>query len=178
VDIPYVLQTVSERTFQTPIVLMGYLNPFLAYGLQAFVTDAARAGVSGLIVPDLPLEESEEFLSLAHQAGLSVIQLVSPATPEARIPRLAAASSGFLYAVTSTGVTGASIDPARVCHYLDRVRKASAIPVCAGFGIRTREHVQQLAPHTDGVIVGSELLRAIERGENPGAFLAGLRVVV
>jgi tryptophan synthase alpha chain len=155
---------------------MSYLNPLLAYGLDRLPRDAARAGVAGFIVPDLPFEESGELKEALDREGLVVIQMVSPVTPPERLARLCAAAQGFVYAVTMTGTTGKSVAvPDEVLAYMDRVRKVSPVPVCAGFGIRSRDQVALFGAHVDGVVVGSALIETLERGEDPRAFLASLR---
>jgi tryptophan synthase alpha chain len=160
---------------RAPVVLMGYLNPFLAYGLGALARDAAAAGVAGFIVPDLPLEESEPVRAELERAGLALVQLVTPASPPERLAALCRASRGFVYAVTVAGTTGARDGlPSELAAYLERVRAQSTLPVLAGFGIRGREQVCALAPHADGVVVGSALIEAVERGEDPAQFLRGL----
>lgn len=162
--------------FDTPLLLMSYVNPLLAYGYDKLAAAAAEAGIAGFIVPDMPLEECDEFAKLLEPRGLAFVQFASPLTPDKRLEKIAARSSGFTYAVTTTGTTGQDLDISPdTLAYLARVRRLSTAPVCAGFGIRSAEHVKRLAPHVDGVIVGSALLAAIERGETPGAFLRGLR---
>jgi tryptophan synthase alpha chain len=132
--------------------------------------------VAGFIVPDLPYEESSDLRAALGGAGLALIQMVTPITPAERLAKLCAASEGFVYAVTMTGTTGKSVAvPPDVLAYLDRVRAASPIPVCAGFGIRSREQVALLKAHVDGVIVGSALVEVLERGEDPTAFCLSLR---
>ncbi|MEL6367928.1 MAG: tryptophan synthase subunit alpha [Pseudomonadota bacterium] len=161
-----------------PFVLMSYLNPMLAYGLEALAKDAAAAGVCGFIVPDMPYEESEGLRSALEAEGLGLVQLVTPATPPERLRMLCEASRGFVYAVTVTGITGgggASGFSADTERYLAEVREASNLPVCAGFGVRRREDVKQVGAHADGAIVGSALLEVLERGESPGEFLSVLR---
>jgi tryptophan synthase alpha chain len=177
VTLAWILEELARAgRLAAPPVLMGYLNPFLAYGLERLAADAAAAGVAGFVVPDLPLDEAEPFERALAPHGLALVQLVTPVTPPARLARLAAASRGFLYAVTVTGVTGgAEPDPLAIADYLDRVRRASPRPVMAGFGVRTPGQVRALAPHADGVVVGSALIEALERGDDPGPFLAGLR---
>jgi tryptophan synthase alpha chain len=161
---------------RAPLLLMSYLNPLLAYGLERLPEAAAAAGVSGFIVPDLPHEESPELRLPLDRAGLALVQMVTPVTPPARLEMLCADARGFVYAVTMTGTTGRSVAvPDEVLGYLDRVRAASSIPVCAGFGIRARAQVERLAGHVDGVIVGSALVEVIERGGDPVAFLRELR---
>ncbi len=161
----------------TPLLLMSYLNPLLAFGYQKLSAAAAAAGVCGCIVPDLPLDESADLKAALDRHGLGLVQMVTPVTPPERLARLCAASQGFVYAVTMTGTTGkSSTVPGDVTQYLDRVRAAARVPVCAGFGIRSREQVEKLRGHVDGVIVGSALVEVLERGEDPGAWLARLRV--
>jgi tryptophan synthase alpha chain len=161
---------------RAPLLLMSYLNPLFAYGLERLPEAAATAGVSGFIIPDLPHEESAELRLPLDRAGLALVQMVTPVTPPARLEMLCADARGFVYAVTMTGTTGRNVAvPDDVLGYLDRVRAASSIPVCAGFGIRGRAQVERLAGHVDGVIVGSALVEVIERGEDPVAFLCELR---
>ncbi len=161
---------------RAPLVLMSYLNPLLAFGLERLPRAAAAAGISGVIVPDLPLEESAAVRSALGPAGIASIGMVTPVTPPERLERIGAASQGFTYAVTMTGTTGGAV-PARdgLSHYLDRARAASIVPLLAGFGIRDARQVAALAGHVDGFIVGSALIEAIEAGRDPAAFLAGLR---
>ncbi len=159
-----------------PVVLMSYLNPLLQFGLARLPAAARDAGVAGFIVPDLPFEESAELRAALDSEGLALVQMVSPVTPPERLARLCAAAQGFVYAVTMTGTTGKSVAvPDAVLDYMDRVRKVSPVPVCAGFGIRSRDQVALFGRHVDGVVVGSALVEVLERGEDPRAFLAGLR---
>ena len=158
------------------LVIMSYLNPLLAYGFERLVPRLAGAGVAALVVPDLPLEESTELGSVTREHGIGLVQLVSPMTSETRLAALGRASEGFTYAVTMTGTTGGSIGSGEdVTGYLDRVRAASRAPVLAGFGVRTAEQVRALAPHCDGVIVGSALVEVLASGADPVSFVAGLR---
>lgn len=160
-----------------PLLLMSYLNPLLAYGLARLPQDAGNAGVAGFIVPDLPLEESADLRAALAREGLALVQMVTPVTPVARLKLLCEASAGFVYAVTMTGTTGKSVAvPDAVLAYLDRVRAVSPIPVCAGFGIRSREQVERLKGHVDGVIVGSALVEVLERGEDVTAWCQQLQV--
>lgn len=179
VTLAWILETLrglSQRP-PAPLLLMSYLNPLLAFGLARLPRAAREAGVSGLIVPDLPYEESEALRGALEGEGVGLVQLVTPVTPPERLGRLCRASRGFVYAVTMTGTTGKSVEvPDEVLAYLARVRAASTIPVCAGFGIRARAQVERLCAHVDGVIVGSALVEVLERGEDPVAFLEGLRV--
>jgi tryptophan synthase alpha chain len=159
-----------------PVLLMSYLNPLLAFGLDELGDAAARGNVAGFIVPDLPYDESDDLRAALEPQGIALVQLVTPVTKPERLKRVCEASQGFVYAVTMTGTTGKSVAvPDEVLIYLDKVRAASTLPVCAGFGIRSRDQVQRLSGHVDGVIVGSALVEVLERNEDPGAFLAALR---
>ena len=159
-----------------PLLLMSYLNPLLAYGVERLALDAARAGVAGFIVPDLPLDESSVLRPALTARELALVQMVTPVTEPARLARLSAASEGFVYAVTMTGTTGRNVAvPQSVLDYLDAVRASARLPVCAGFGIRSREQVERLRGHVDGVVVGSALVERLERGEDTAAWLRQLR---
>jgi tryptophan synthase alpha chain len=177
VNLGMLLESVARLSpqLEAPVLFMSYLNPLLSHGLEALARDAAEAGVSGFIVPDLPLEEGEDFRALLEDQGLALVQLVTPVTPMDRLKRLCDASRGFVYAVTMTGITGGRVElPNSVRSYLDRARAVARAPLLAGFGIRSAEQVRQLAPHSDGVIVGSALVECIERGEDPADFLRTL----
>ena len=178
VTLPWILEEVksSRQRHTAPILLMSYLNPLLSLGLDALPRDAAAAGVAGFIVPDLPFEESGELKQALESQGLALVQMVTPVTPPERLARLCREAQGFVYAVTMTGTTGKSAEvPRDVLDYMDRVKRCSSVPVCAGFGIRSRQQVARFAPHVDGVVVGSALVEALERGEDVGAFLRSLR---
>jgi tryptophan synthase alpha chain len=166
----------SQPPLATPLLLMSYMNPLLAFGLTALAKHAARVGVCGFIVPDLPFDESEYLRVALAPHGLALVQMVTPVTPPERLARVAAASQGFVYAVTMTGTTGnKAAAPQDIADYLERVRAAASVPVCAGFGIRAREQVEALRGMVDGVIVGSALVEVLERGESPQQWLAALR---
>ncbi len=176
VSLRWILQELAKSPLATPLLLMSYLNPLLSYGFDALATDALRAGVCGFIVPDLPLEESAALRAALDKHGLALVQMVTPVTPADRIRQLCAISQGFVYAVTMTGTTGKSVAvPAEMLAYLQGVRAAAKVPVCAGFGIRGREQVERLRGHVDGVIIGSALVELLERGEAPQPWLAALR---
>jgi len=169
-------QLTAMPKVDAPLLLMSYLNPLLAFGIDRLPQAAAAAGVNGFIVPDLPVDESDLLKDALDRQGVALVQMVTPVTTPQRLARVAAASSGFLYAVTMTGVTGRNVAvPNEVIQYLDRVRAQSTVPVCAGFGIRSREQVQALRGHVDGVIVGSALVELLERGGDPASWLAKLR---
>jgi len=162
--------------FDAPLVMMSYLNPLLAFGYERLADRALETGVCGFIVPDLPFEESAEIRAVLESRGLGLIQLVTPATPEARLETLCDASRGFVYAVTITGITGGDTGlPDDLAGYLDKVSAVSEIPVCAGFGIRQASDVAAVGAHAAGAIVGSALVEVLERGEDPTDFLTSLR---
>lgn len=176
VNLDFVFDVIEDSDLAAPHVFMGYYNPFLAYGLDRLVARMAAVGTSGLIVPDLPLEESAELVAMLEDAGLGLVQLVAPTTPTDRLRQLATASRGFVYAVTVKGTTGGAVTfDDEVFAYLDRVGEVATLPVLAGFGVRERSQVEALRSHVDGVVVGSALIDAIDRGDDPAAFLRGLR---
>jgi tryptophan synthase alpha chain len=178
VNLDYIFGTLDELTLASPHLLMGYYNPFLAYGVDRLVGRMTAAGTSGLIVPDLPIEESAELGDALETEGMGLVQLVAPTTPEERLRHLASVSSGFVYAVTTRGTTGSTTRfDSEVLDYLDRVSEASELPVLAGFGVRERSQVAELAGHVDGVVVGSALIDAIDRGDDAAGFIQGLRPV-
>jgi len=177
VSLAWILDELERRDFEltAPVLLMSYLNPLLAFGFDALAARAAEVGVSGFIVPDLPYEESAPFAAALEPHGLALVQMVTPATPPERLKRLCAASSGFVYAVTRTGVTGDAALPPETAEYLAAVKAASRLPVCAGFGVRRADQVELLGAHADGAVVGSALVEVLERGEDPALFLRSLR---
>jgi tryptophan synthase alpha chain len=178
VNLHWIFDQLAAREFEleAPVLMMSYLNPLLAFGYEALAGRAIETGVDGFMVPDLPYEESAPLRSALDAKGLALVQFVTPATSDARLGMLTAASQGFVYAVTRTGITGGSTElPDELTSYLARVKAASILPVCAGFGVREARQVRQIAAHADGVIVGSALVEALERGEDPAAFLNGLR---
>ena len=151
---------------ETPLLLMGYVNPILRYGVSNFCQAARSSGVDGLILPDLPPEESHLVAGQAQQAGLDMVYLIAPNTPDHRIAEIDALASGFVYAVSITGITGSGLGDRldAVAAYLQRARRlVQHNPVLVGFGIKTHADAMRLSRHTDGFIVGSALIRLIER---------------
>jgi tryptophan synthase alpha chain len=176
--LPWLLEALAglQPRPPAPLLLMSYLNPLLAHGLDRLPADARAAGVAGFIIPDLPYEESAEVRAALDREGLALVQMVTPVTPAARLRMLCEASQGFVYAVTMTGTTGKAVAvPDEVLDYMDRVRAVSPVPVCAGFGIRSAAQVERMRGHVDGVVVGSALVEVLERREDPAAFLHSLR---
>jgi len=146
----------------TPLVLMGYYNPIYIYGVDKFLADATDAGVDGLIVVDLPPEEDGELCLPAMKAGLNFIRLATPTTDDKRLPAVLANTSGFVYYVSITGITGsASADSAAVAQAVGRIKRHTRLPVCVGFGIRTAAAARAIASNADGAVVGTALVDAL-----------------
>ena len=147
---------------ETPIVLMGYYNPIYVYGVDKFLADAVAAGVDGLIVVDLPPEEDAELCLPAMKAGLNFIRLATPTTDDARLPKVLANTSGFVYYVSINGITGtATPDFSQVASAVARIKRHTDLPVAVGFGVKAPEHASAIAKGADGVVVGSALVEAI-----------------
>ena len=148
----------------TPLVLMGYFNPIYVYGVDRFLADAKAAGVDGLIIVDLPPEEDEELCLPAIRAGLNFIRLATPTTDDKRLPAVLANSSGFVYYVSITGITGmAAPDPAKVASAVARIKRHTPVPVAVGFGVRTAADAASIARGADAVVVGSALVAALAK---------------
>ena len=167
------LQMVRELRKQdqdTPVVLMGYYNPVYRYGVEKFLQEAAEAGVDGLIVVDLPPEHDDELCIPAREVGIHFIRLATPTTDAKRLPGVLNNTSGFLYYVSSTGVTGAAAPtPEKVQKEVEAIKAHTKIPVAVGFGIRTPEQAARIAGFADGVVVGSALVDCIAQAETPEA---------
>ena len=148
----------------TPILLMGYYNPIYIYGVDKFIADAKEAGVDGLIVVDLPPEEDEELCLPTLKAGLNFIRLATPTTDEKRLPVVLNNTSGFVYYVSITGITGSTApDAKRVAAAVNRIKRHTKLPVAVGFGVKTAEQARAIAGGADGVVVGSALVDALAR---------------
>jgi tryptophan synthase alpha chain len=154
----------------TPIILMGYYNPIYIYGVEKFLKDAKEAGVDGLIVVDLPPEEDEELCLPALKAGLAFVRLATPTTDDKRLPAVLKNTSGFVYYVSITGITGAAKpDNAKVAAAVSRIKRHTKLPVAVGFGVRAADQAREIAEQADAVVVGSALvdaLRATLDGQN------------
>ncbi len=165
-----------EGDAQTPIVLMGYYNPIYSRGVPRFLDDAKAAGVDGLIVVDLPPEEDDELCLPAQAAGLDFIRLATPTTDDRRLPKVLTNTSGFVYYVSITGITGSAAATAElVGPEVARIKAATDLPVCVGFGIRTAEAAADIAAVADGAVVGSAIVERIGRGDAPEAVLTFVR---
>jgi tryptophan synthase alpha chain len=170
VTIAAILTALADVDCRVPIVLMGYMNPILRSGLERFASAAAAAGVSGTIVSDLTPEEAGPWIDASRAAGLDNVFLVAPTSTDRRLDAVCAASSGFVYAVSRTGVTGAKADvPADVGNLVSRVRRRTALPVCVGFGISSPEQVREVCKFADGAVVGSWLVSRIAESWDRGS---------
>lgn len=160
-----VLQLVTDvrKKTQIPLILMGYYNPVFCYGPEQFAHDAAAAGVDALLLVDLPPEEIDEISAMMQDSGIDLITLLAPTTPPERMRRLAAASEGYLYYVSMTGVTGAQkISPEDIRVAVENLKGMATVPVAVGFGITTAEDARAVGTFADGVVVGSALVKIIE----------------
>ncbi len=159
-----VLRRLRARRSDAPLVFMGYFNPFLRYGLERFVAEAASAGLDGTIVPDLPPEESGPFQRLCQQHGIYLIPLLAPTSTDYRIAMACKEARGFIYCVSLTGVTGARQQLATgLSDLVSRIRRHTSLPVLVGIGISRPEHVRAASAFADGAVVGSALLDAVDR---------------
>lgn len=166
-NLPAILKLVASvrRKSQIPIILMGYYNPILSYGPERFCKDVSKAGVDGLIVVDLPPEESEELHKPAKREGLSLIYLITPTADSDRIQKVKRLASGFIYYVSVTGITGAKLQAlSAIQTHVKEIKRQISLPVCIGFGIRTPEDARQLSKVAEGVVVGSALVSELEKG--------------
>ena len=150
----------SDNT--TPIVMMGYYNPIFIYGVERFLVDAKASGIDGLIVVDLPPEMDDELCVPAVRAGLNFIRLATPTTDDKRLPAVLKNTSGFVYYVSMTGITGSAMaDTSKVNEAVRRIKSHTDLPVCVGFGVKTAEQVRQIGAAADGVVVGSAIVNAV-----------------
>lgn len=159
-----IVQQFRSKNQDTPIVLMGYFNPVLFYGVEKFCNDCKNIGVDGLIIVDVPPEEAAEIAPKAQQNGIAFIRLLTPTTDEARLGKILKDAGGFLYYVSIAGVTGtASADPARAGAHIAKIRKHTQLPIVAGFGIKTPADAAAMGEIADGIVVGSALVQEIEK---------------
>jgi len=157
-----------RKSSNIPIALMGYNNPIIQYGYESFISDCQSAGVDGLIIPDLPLDEAGEYILLSKSKSISPILLIAPNTPNNRIREISEQVETLLYCVAILGVTGSQLDKEdALWSYLSRVRKYSSIPFIAGFGIKTRKDVEYINSIADGAVVGSALIKKIGESVDP-----------
>ena len=156
-----------RKTSEIPIVLFGYYNPILRYGTERFASRAKQAGVDGILVVDLPFEEALELRQYTDPKGIDFISLIAPTTSTDRVKQIAAHATGFLYYISITGVTGtAKPQIAEVKKDVERIRKVTALPLAIGFGISTPQQAKEMAPHADGIVVGSAIVKMIEENSS------------
>jgi tryptophan synthase alpha chain len=161
------VRDLRSRGIKTPAFLMGYYNPILAYGEERFANEAFESGVEGLIIPDLPIEESNYFTRVLDKVGLALIRFLAPTSDFGRIQQITQKASGFLYMVSVTGVTGERRDlNLSLPELVNKVRSQTQVPIAVGFGISTPEQAALVGEFADGVIVGSALINAVDRSEN------------
>ena len=169
------LEIAAAVSGRAPVVFMSYVNPILSYGPERFAADAEAAGVAGVILPDLPPEESESVAAALHRHGLATIFMVAPTSSEERIKLICAASSGFVYCVTLTGITGVRAElPHGVGELIGRVKAATQLPVAAGFGIATPAHVAALRGVADAAVVGSAVVNELDQKRDPARLVEEL----
>jgi len=169
-----------RQTTQIPLILMTYFNPVFKYGTEEFIRDAASAGVDGMIIPDLPPDEAGDFIRLSRKAPLDTIFLLAPTSTEDRIKKVSKASSGFIYYVSITGITGASLlFDGSMDLLISNIRKFTDKPVAVGFGVSTPDDAAAIAKISDGVIVGSAIVKTLhEKPEGLKRFLLSLREAI
>lgn len=173
-----VLRNLRARGVEAPLVFMGYYNSYLHYGIERFASDAVDAGIDGVIVPDMPTEESSEFKAIAEEKGLYVIPLLAPTSTDQRIADACKDAKGFIYCVGLMGVTGARRSLATgLSDMVGRIRKHTDLPVLVGFGVSQPEHVQQISEFADGAIVGSAFLDAVDKASESDRVSAAVEFV-
>jgi len=146
----------------TPIVMMGYYNPIYVYGVERFLEDALEAGIDGLIVVDLPAEMDDELCIPARRKDINFIRLTTPTTDDKRLPKVLTNTSGFVYYVSMTGITGSALpDPSKIAAAVGRIKSQTELPVCVGFGVKTAEHARLIGASADGVVVGTAIVNQV-----------------
>lgn len=170
------LDRLAERPLPIPSVLFSYLNPLLAFGREKLLDRLSALGISGLIVPDLPIDEAPEWLNAARRRDIAINFLVAPTTRDDRLVRIAAECDGFIYAVSTLGTTGTRRELSTgLPDYLARIRRQTDLPIAVGFGISSQQHVAQLRGHADAVVVGSRLIKAIQNNEDLSEIVGALK---
>lgn len=173
------LVSTLRRRSKIPMILMTYCNPIYAFGMKIFFKEAQQAGVDGLIIPDVPLEEASEFVEQGKRHRVDLIFLVAPTTPLERARRILSAATGFVYYVSLTGITGAALtDRSSLLDRIQKIKSMTTLPVAAGFGISTPEEAGEIAQVADGIIVGSAFVKIIETASTDRAYLERLTGLV
>lgn len=171
-----IINNVRKLKVKKPLVFMSYLNPLLAYGKKKILRDMKKIGVSGLIIPDLPVEEATDWITLSQKYGIELIFLLTPASPEKRRKKIVKKSRGFVYCVSVTGTTGIRDEmPPNISNFLKEVKSISDTPIALGFGISRPEQIKALRGKTDGVILGSRIIEAIKNKENLSELTSELK---
>ena len=172
------LRRLRESGVDAPLIFMGYYNPYLRYGIERFLDDAADAGLDGMIVPDVPAEEGAALGAMAAARGIHLIPLLAPTSADDRIAGACESAGGFIYCVSVTGVTGARGSSSNAAPALvERVRRHTDLPVLVGFGVSRREHMENIADYADGAVVGSALLDAIDKAPADAKTRAARRFI-
>ena len=174
VNIPWILETVLEirKQSEIPITLMGYINPIIKYGLDSFILDCKNSGVDGLIIPDLPSNEADDFIVKSKKNGISPILLVAPNTSDSRIREISKLAGELIYCVSILGITGSKItDNNQLEAYLSRVNKYSSCPFIVGFGISDRSDVININQMAHGAVVGSAIINELKKSDNPAGIV-------
>jgi tryptophan synthase alpha chain len=170
-----ILERLQYISVEVPLVIMSYLNPILAYGTERFIHDCKHVGIAGVVIPDLPVEESVEWKKTAVRHDIETIFMVTPTTPKARIASIAQVSGGFIYYVSVSGTTGVRYQLPEISNQLDKIRGITNTPIAVGFGIFTPAQVKAVCRHADGVIVGSRIIEATRNNENVCALISALK---
>ena len=172
------LRTLRSKGITSPLIFMGYLNPFLSYGIERFAEEASDAGIDGIIIPDLPPEEAPPYQAMLETRGIYLIPLLAPTSTDARIEQACKQASGFIYCVSVTGVTGARSElSGGVEGLVRRIREYSDLPILVGFGVSRREHVENIARFADGAVVASAMLDSVSRVPTEDAAETAARFV-
>lgn len=176
VRLPAVLDLLASQRIERPLLLMSYLNPLLAFGRQRLLRSMQAAGACGLIIPDLPVDEASDWSAAAQAAGVDLVLMAAPTSPDDRLRRIGQQTRGFVYAVSVAGVTGARRQISdRLPAFLQRLRRATTNPIAVGFGIAAPDHVAALRGLADGVVVGSRLVDALRSGQDLAGLLRTLK---
>jgi len=176
VTLKRIIEMIPKLKIAVPLLLMSYINPLMAYGRESLFKDARRVGVSGFIIPDLSMEESEEWVQTARVTGMDLVFLVAPTSSLKRIRWAAELSRGFLYCVSVTGTTGVREGlSSEIFQFIRKIKSQTNMPVAVGFGISTPEHVKRLWGHAEGVIVGSRFIQAVLQKENLPALVQAFK---
>ncbi len=176
VNLPLIFDSISELNCDVPLIIMSCINPILAYGLENTLEHSRKAKVSGFIIQDLPVDESDDYISLAYKNEIDTIFLLTPSSTEERIKLGLKRSKGFIYCVSISGITGIRNRVSKTTiDFIQKIKKITEIPVAVGFGISTKNHVQELKKYADGIIVGSRIIKAVMDGDELSSVVRKLK---